>query len=243
MRRPTVVRRHSRNIAGADGEKVSVGTQVDPSVEVNAVNQVASRGWSCNAKEAEGIQTSGCVGNAWRVDWRATRRRNSRAGVQASNTGSGISIRLKEQIQDSRYEMLNGLLRWVYTNESGREAKQLVVPKKLRTKLLSIAYDAVLMGHMGIKKTSDRILADLFWPGLTADVTRWWPTCSSDSNKKQLVRMDFSHLVHPRGTSCLLTWRMEHSLLNCFKERLKTFLFVWSSRELSWWLCYKKVTV
>ena len=40
---------------------------------------------------------------------------------------------------------------------------------------------------------------------------------------KQLVRMDFSHLVHPRGTSCLLTWRMEHSLWTVSRKNSKLF--------------------
>ena len=41
--------------------------------------------------------------------------------------------------------------------------------------------------------------------------------------QKQLVRMDFSHLVHPHGTSCLLTWRMEHSLWTVSRKDSKLF--------------------
>ena len=41
--------------------------------------------------------------------------------------------------------------------------------------------------------------------------------------QKQLVRMDFSHLVHPHWTSCLLTWRMDHSLWTVSRKDSKRF--------------------
>ena len=41
--------------------------------------------------------------------------------------------------------------------------------------------------------------------------------------QKQLVCMDFSHLVHLHWTSCLPTWRMEHSLWTVSRKDSKLF--------------------
>lgn len=55
--------------------------------------------------------------------------------------------------------------------------KQLVVPEPLRTKVMKIAHDSILGGHLGIKKTLDRILSNFYWPGIQGDVTRYCQSC------------------------------------------------------------------
>ena len=37
------------------------------------------------------------------------------------------------------------------------ELKQILVPKDLRKKVMEVAHDTMLAGHMGVKKTEDRI--------------------------------------------------------------------------------------
>ena len=37
--------------------------------------------------------------------------------------------------------------------------------------------DSLFGGHLGLKKTEDRIQNNLFWPGLHNDVTSFCPTC------------------------------------------------------------------
>ena len=39
----------------------------------------------------------------------------------------------------------------------GREISQVVIPKGLREKVMTMAHDAVTSGHQGQKKTKDRI--------------------------------------------------------------------------------------
>ena len=159
------------NIDGADSEKVSVGTQTDSPMEVNAVvtrsQAVAEDASPRKLKVFEQVDAS--VTRDELIEGQRADETLARAFKQAKQ---GLAVQY-DKGGKSRYEVLGGLLRRVYTNEGGREAKQLVVPKKLRTKVLSLAHDAVLTGHLGIKKTTDRILADFFWPGLTADVTRY----------------------------------------------------------------------
>ncbi|XP_062616792.1 uncharacterized protein LOC134278492 [Saccostrea cucullata] len=55
--------------------------------------------------------------------------------------------------------------------------KQLVVPESLRQKVMKIAHDSILGGHLGTKKTLDRIMSNFYWPGIQGDVTRYCQSC------------------------------------------------------------------
>ena len=61
--------------------------------------------------------------------------------------------------------------------EDWRVVKQLVVPSPYRNDVLRLAHDHHFAGHLGITKTSDRILRHFFWPGLKGDVARYCKTC------------------------------------------------------------------
>ena len=49
--------------------------------------------------------------------------------------------------------------------------KQILVPKSLRKKVMEVDRDFLFGGHLGVKKTKDRIQTNFFWPGLHDDVT------------------------------------------------------------------------
>ena len=59
--------------------------------------------------------------------------------------------------------------------------RQVMVPKKLRNELLRLGHEGILAGHLGIKKFSDRILTNLYWPGwpgaLFGDIRRFCQSC------------------------------------------------------------------
>ncbi|XP_077862049.1 uncharacterized protein LOC144343218 [Saccoglossus kowalevskii] len=59
----------------------------------------------------------------------------------------------------------------------GRSVKQMVVPMPLRTQVMMVAHDSVTGGHMGVKKTSDRVLSNFYWPGIPRDITRFCRSC------------------------------------------------------------------
>ena len=46
--------------------------------------------------------------------------------------------------------------------ENGRVFKQLVLPKKLHPKVLKLAHDFTMAGHLGIKKTTGRVLSNFY---------------------------------------------------------------------------------
>ena len=56
--------------------------------------------------------------------------------------------------------------------ESGKETKQLAVPSTLRKGGLSLAHESIMAGHLGNKKTLDRVLNHFAWPGVAGDVSR-----------------------------------------------------------------------
>ena len=59
----------------------------------------------------------------------------------------------------------------------GERVSQVVLPKCLREKVLSLAHCGLLAGHQGSKKTLDRVLSNFYWPGVHADVGRYCQSC------------------------------------------------------------------
>ena len=51
------------------------------------------------------------------------------------------------------------------------------VPKSLRTRVLELHHDSISAGHFGIKKTSELISRNFWWPKLSKDVTNFVRSC------------------------------------------------------------------
>ena len=58
-----------------------------------------------------------------------------------------------------------------------RVLHQIVVPLPYRDEVLRLGHDQHFSSHLGINKTSDRILRHFFWPGLRRDVAHYCKTC------------------------------------------------------------------
>ena len=82
----------------------------------------------------------------------------------------------KKKISYFIYE--NEILYRVFVSKFGDRLKQIVVPLKFRDKLLQIAHDVPLGGHLGNRKTRQRILQSFFWPGIFIDVAHYCRTCA-----------------------------------------------------------------
>ena len=63
-----------------------------------------------------------------------------------------------------------------YVN-GGKPLKQVVVPVQLRNRIIELAHGSIMGGHMGIKKTTDKIQSAFYWPGFQGDVTRYCKSC------------------------------------------------------------------
>ena len=80
----------------------------------------------------------------------------------------------------TRFVVRNDILYREYTNPKsnhGKPVKQLMVPSSLTQEVLQKAHDCMMSGHLGVKKTADRVLSNFFWPGLSGDVTRFCQSC------------------------------------------------------------------
>ena len=55
--------------------------------------------------------------------------------------------------------------------------KQVVVPSEHRKRVMSLAHESIVGGHLAAKKTIDRITTSFHWPGITSDVTRYCRSC------------------------------------------------------------------
>ena len=69
-----------------------------------------------------------------------------------------------------------GILYRVY-RKGGSQMTQLVVPKPIRETVVRLAHDPPMGGHLGSKKTLERIWGTFYWPGLCAQVRRYCESC------------------------------------------------------------------
>ena len=62
--------------------------------------------------------------------------------------------------------------------------KQLVLPPSFRKIVLGDAHGGYLGGHLGIEKTTDKILKSYFWPNMLKDIMHYVQTCETCNRKK-----------------------------------------------------------
>ena len=62
-------------------------------------------------------------------------------------------------------------------DEEWEVVHQIVVPKVYHNEGTSIAHDRPMAGHLGVKKTNDRILRHFWWPTLRKDVSEYCKSC------------------------------------------------------------------
>ena len=78
------------------------------------------------------------------------------------------------------FEEKSGVLYRLYKHpyvNGGKPLKQVMVPEKLRCPIIEVAHGSIMGGHMGIKKTTDKIQRAFYWPGIQGDVTRFCKSC------------------------------------------------------------------
>ncbi|XP_033745582.1 uncharacterized protein LOC117331096 [Pecten maximus] len=89
-------------------------------------------------------------------------------------------VKERQDGSSSKFTVRQGLIYREYKGSAklqGRTSKQLVVPSQYRGIVLRLAHDSVMAGHLGAKRTADRILLEFYWPGIIADVSRYCRSC------------------------------------------------------------------
>ena len=72
----------------------------------------------------------------------------------------------------SSFEMKNEIVYRVYNDmaRGGDTTRQVGPPESLREYVMSIAHDTITGGHLGIRKTREKITSNFCWPGIVDDV-------------------------------------------------------------------------
>ena len=60
---------------------------------------------------------------------------------------------------------------------NGDVIKQVVLPQELRQEVMKIGHESILGGHLAVKKTTEKILNNFFWPNVWQDVRRFCRSC------------------------------------------------------------------
>ena len=66
---------------------------------------------------------------------------------------------------------------YVSADEEWKVVNQVVVPKPYQNHIMSMAHDIPMAGHLGVKKTCDRILQHFYWPNLRRSVADYCKSC------------------------------------------------------------------
>ena len=96
---------------------------------------------------------------------------------------------------ETSFEVKGGVLYRVYKHpyvNGGKPLKQVMVPVQLRSRIKELAHGSIMGGHMGIKKTTDKIQSAFYWPGIQGDVTRCCKSsdvCQKTVNKGSVLKV------------------------------------------------------
>ncbi|XP_071081291.1 uncharacterized protein [Haliotis cracherodii] len=76
----------------------------------------------------------------------------------------------------SKYFADEGML---YRKYVGKEDPviQAVVPLELKSEVMKVCHESLMAGHMGVKRTLDRVTSQFYWPGVQGDVRRHCLSC------------------------------------------------------------------
>ena len=89
---------------------------------------------------------------------------------------ANVSVDDKEE---THFFMKNDVLYRQYVMSNGEIVNQIVVPKKYRYQIMHTAHDRPFGGHLGNKKTRERILNHFYWPGIFPDVAKFCKSCEN----------------------------------------------------------------
>ena len=78
------------------------------------------------------------------------------------------------------FEVKNGVLYRTFKHplvNNGKPLRRVMVPSLLGRQLMEVADGSIMGGHMGVKKTTGKILSAFYWPCIQGDVSRHCRSC------------------------------------------------------------------
>ena len=82
-----------------------------------------------------------------------------------------------DEKEETHFLIKDDVLYRQYVRSNGEILHQIVVPKKHRYQIMHTAHDRPFGGHLGNKKTRERILNHFYWPGIFPDVAKFCKSC------------------------------------------------------------------
>ena len=89
--------------------------------------------------------------------------------------------------QFERLILKEGILycKWEVASLRHEQSLKLVIPKVLQEKVLLLLHDSVTAGHLGVKKTLQRVKQRYYWCGSSRDVKAWCRNCPKCSSRRK----------------------------------------------------------
>ncbi len=78
---------------------------------------------------------------------------------------------------ETSWTYIEGTLYRQFQGVDGQKHYQLVVPRILRTEVMKLGHETMMAGHLGTRKTTDRIISEFYWPGCKSDIRRFCQSC------------------------------------------------------------------
>ncbi|XP_077519779.1 uncharacterized protein LOC144129485 [Amblyomma americanum] len=103
------------------------------------------------------------------------------AEQRADSTLQNLRCREEEGVAKKNvlFQERSGVLYRRYHDRRGVQFDQLVVPKRYRRDLLHLVHGSSWSGHLGLRKTKDRLLQEFYWPGCFREVENFVKTCDT----------------------------------------------------------------
>ena len=135
------------------------------------------------------------------IKWVNEGRRTNRNAIPGANPVVGSLWS-----QFNRLKLEDGLLFRSYESaDGGVEHLQLCIPRKMVKDILELLHDTPTAGHLGTKKTTERVVARFYWNGWRQDVEDYYRSCTICGERNAPTEMPRQKL----GTSAS-GYPMEH---------------------------------
>ncbi|XP_076434617.1 uncharacterized protein LOC143274631 [Babylonia areolata] len=196
LRNPAYTLLIGNNVLFADGTRQGVSTQLPREVLAAVTTRAMARDQAPVLQPTQGPVTDAV---ALHTDRETVRRLQARdPTLQQLRQATTPNINTEREGKAS-YTMHDGLLFRVF-HKNGEHLKQLVVPLGLRCTVLSLGHDIPMAGHLGVRRTQERVWQHFYWPGMCKDVRQYCRSCdvcqrTSPCGKNQRVPLGTVPLV------------------------------------------------
>ncbi|XP_076462064.1 uncharacterized protein LOC143294574 [Babylonia areolata] len=196
LRNPAYTLLIGNNVLFADGTRQGVSTQLPREVLAAVTTRAMARDQAPVLQPTQGPVTDAVALHTDRETVRRLQARDHTLQQLRQVTTPNINTERKGK---TSYTMHDGLLFRVF-HKNGEHLKQLVVPLGLRRTVLSLGHDIPMAGHLGVRRTQERVWQHFYWPGMCKDVRQYCRSCdvcqrTSPRGKNQRVPLGTVPLV------------------------------------------------